>query len=94
MSSDGQEAETPQKKPVGRDAADKSKKKDHTTPVDIDIDVSEKKGTRKKLPATDGNATDWGEATFTGPTQDIILCEIDGAFSQFYVETRAKGFKD
>jgi len=51
----------------------------------VDINVSESKGTRKRLPVPIAVISEqWGEAYFVGPTHDIILCEKDGDLLFFH----------
>ena len=52
---------------------------------EVDIDVSESKGTLRKLFVPNmKESVEWGEASFAGPTHDIVLCEINGMmFSRF-----------
>lgn len=50
--------------------------------ADVDIDVSETKGSLRKLSVPNmKEIVEWGEASFAGPTHDIILCEINGTRS-------------
>jgi len=54
---------------------------------EVDVDVSESKGTLKKLFVPNmKEIVEWGEASFAGPTHDIVLCEINGELRFYYYD--------